>query len=250
MDYDFSGKVKAIETRRYFGLNELEPVDVFKILRDCLDVHIVYKPLESKVSGFFLRNGKLQIVLINTAKSWGHQRFTAAHELFHLRYDEGLSHRVCTTGRFDKNIQEIEREADYFASNFLLPADGVADRIYKYHKGKKERLTMGDLIDLEQYFNVSHQALLTRLQILKYITPLDSNKLRDGVISTARLLGYSVDLYKPTNEDKLLSSYAKDAKAALEKGLITEGKYEQLLLEAGYADLLYGVEEVDFDEDI
>jgi Zn-dependent peptidase ImmA (M78 family) len=250
MDYELNARVKANETRRTLGLSENEPIDILKILRDCLDVHLVFKPLVSNVSGIFLRMGKTQMILINSSKSSGHQKFTAAHELFHLKYDEGLSHRVCTTGKFDGSKLEGEREADYFAANLLLPYDAVLDRIYKRHNGKKESLNMADVIDLEQYFRVSHQAILIRLRLLGFISNEQAEGLKGNVMVVARQLGYELELYRPTNEDKLISSYAEKAKTALERGLITDGKYEQFLLEAGYVDLLYGVEEVDYDADI
>lgn len=250
MDYKLSARVKANETRRFLGLSENEPVDIFKVLHDCLDLHIAFKPLESAVSGIFLRVGKVQMIVINTTKSLGHQRFTAAHELFHLQYDVGLSRRVCITGKFEGNKQVGEREADHFAANFLLPAEALMERLYKRRHGNEGPLSLEDVIDLGQYFYVSHQAMLIRLNMLGLLSNTQAEKLKGNVMSTARLLGFGLELYKPTNEDRLLSSYAEKAKLALDRGLITEGKYEQLLLEAGYADLLYGVEEVDYDPDI
>jgi Zn-dependent peptidase ImmA (M78 family) len=250
VDLAFSASVKASDTRKVLGISNNEPIDILKLLRDGPDIHIVLKPLVSLVSGIFLRYGKIQMILVNTSKSLGHQRFTLAHELFHLKYDKGLTHRVCITGQFEQNTQEGEREADFFAANLLLPADAVESRIFKRHQEKKEPLSIEDIIDLEQYFSVSHQAMLVRLRLLGFLNFEQVDKLKGGVMAAARLLGYDLELYQPTNEDKLLSSYAEKAKTALDRGLITNGKYEQLLLEAGYADLLYGTEGVDYDADI
>jgi len=43
----------------------------------------------------------------------------------------------------------------------------------------------------------------------------------------------------PTHEDRIISSYAEKAKVAMDSDLISSGKYEQLMLEAGLADLLF-----------
>ena len=62
----------------------------------------------------------------------------------------------------------------------------------------------------------------------------------------AELLGFNSDLYKPTSEDKQYCTYGKYlnlAKQMLDKELISNGKYEELLLDAFRSDLVYGLEE-------
>ena len=230
---------RATEFRRELGLGEYEPLDLVKLLRECLDISLVLKPLSPAVSGVFLRLGQSEVIMLNTDKTLGHQRFTAAHEYCHLRYDRGLSRRACVTGLFNQD-NPSEREADYFAVNLLLPAGGIALRLHK--RGRKD-VSLEDVIDLEQYYGASHQAALIRLKHLGYLTQKQVEAMGDGVIAMARRLGYRPDLYLPTREDRIDSGYAEKAKRALDQGLITEGRYEQLLLEAGYADLLYGGEE-------
>ena len=109
---------------------------------------------------------------------------------------------------------------------------------------------MEDALDLGQHFGVSHAAMLFRLRQLGFLTAGQAGQMRSDVIATARIIGCDTNLYRATNEDRVYSSYAEKAKRALDEGLITNGKYEQLLLEAGFADLLYGQEEVDGREDI
>lgn len=245
-DLETTALARATEFRRGLGLGEYEPLDLIKLLRECLDVNLVFKPLSPAVSGVFLRLGKSEVVMLNTAKTLGHQRFTAAHEYCHLRYDRGLSRRACAAGLFNQD-NPSEREADYFAANLLMPAGGIALRLHK--RGCKD-VNLEDAIDLEQYYGTSHQAALIRLRHLGYLTPKQVEAMGHGVIAMARKLGYRPDLYQPTREDRIDSGYAAKAKRVLDQGLITEGRYEQLLLEAGYADLLYGGEEEGSDADV
>lgn len=249
-DFELPARVKAGETRWMLGVSANEPLDIFKLLHDTLDIHIVFKPLQSGLSGVFLRLEKTGLILVNSAKTLGHQRFTAAHELFHLRYDEGLTHRICSAGQFDRNVQEGEKEADFFAANLLSPDEAVHARLYRRRRDRTDPITLDDVIDLEQYFGVSHQAMLIRLRFLGLLSQEQAEELKTNVVTVARSLGYEPDLYQPTHMDKFLSSYAAKAKNALERGLISDGKYEQLLLEAGYADLLYGLEEGEVSEEI
>ncbi|MCL6614110.1 MAG: ImmA/IrrE family metallo-endopeptidase [Firmicutes bacterium] len=246
-DLETTAMARATEFRRELGLGEYEPLDLFKLLRECLDISLVFKPLSPAVSGVFLRLGQSAVIMLNTNKTLGHQRFTAAHEYCHLRYHRGLSRRICVAGLFNQD-NASEREADYFAANLLMPAGGIALRLHKRGRGRKD-VSLEDVIDLEQHYGMSHRATLIRLRHLGYLTQKQAEAMGDGVIAMARRLGYRPDLYLPTREDRIESGYAEKAKRALDRGLITKGRYEQLLLEAGYADLLYEDEEGS-DEDI
>jgi len=55
------------------------------------------------------------------------------------------------------------------------------------------------------------------------------------------LLGYDAALYKKTKLENPLvfSDYAEVAKDLVENAVISEGKYEEYLMEGGYFDLLF-----------
>lgn len=246
---DYLAKLKATEVRRSFGLNEEEPVDVIKLLHEWDDVNFVFKPLSKGISGMFLRIETVQVIIINSAKSFGHQRFTTAHEYYHLKYNQGVSLGVCIAGLFNQKVQD-ERDADYFAANLLMPGSAIANRVLKRTGGKKRELHTDDVIGLEQHFGVSHAAMLMRLKQLRYLSQTQVDFMGPNIINNARILGYDINLYRATNEERIYSSYAEKAKRALDEDLISVGKYEELMLEAGLADLLYGGEEEESHEDI
>lgn len=139
------------------------------------------------------------------------------------------------------NRAPIEKEADMFAGHFLVPDEAVEYLLTK-RRGVSESLSISDCVFLEQYFQVSHQVMLIRLEQLGLIDKAKSEEWKPGIIRMARELGYDTSLYKPTGISLVMSDYAEKAKKALEASLISRGKYEELLLEAG----LYGVL---FDED-
>ena len=61
--------------------------------------------------------------------------------------------------------------------------------------------------------------------------------------------GISTRLYTATQEDFLAKSdYVDEVKKALENNKITEGKYESLLLEGGFEDVVFGLNKEDYTE--
>jgi len=80
------------------------------------------------VDAFSFWKGQTPYVFLNTKKSAERSRFDAAHELGHLL----LHKHGSPTGR------EIEREADAFASAFLVPEVSLIERIPKFITLKSE----------------------------------------------------------------------------------------------------------------
>lgn len=241
--------VQATACRRELGLGDTEPIDIIKVLHECLDVSVIVRRFSSGFSGMFLRTDTAGAVVLNATKSLGHQHFTAAHELFHLRFETGLTHQICLAGQFtSKNRNELE--ADCFAANLLMPQAAVLNRLYGRSASSKQPMVMEDVIDLGQHFGVSHAAMLIRLKRLGIFTDSQAGHMNKNVTEFARSRGYNITLYRPSPEETIYSSYVQKAYAALDRSLITEGKFQQLLLEADYADLLYGGPEGDAHEDV
>ncbi len=217
-----------------------EPVDVAKILRSVEDVTIIWRPLSGNVSGCFVRGKYARVILVNSARTLGHQNFTLAHEYHHLKYEPGLSGSVCSASSLTPRSPG-ERLADLFAASFLMP-ESALKLWFANKKGKTGReLSIMDIIDAEHFFGVSHQSMLIRLVEIGVLSRKASRELPTGIREIAQSIGYSGALYLPTNEKRMESTYARMAKEAADRGLITAGKYEQIMLDAGLGDLVYGV---------
>ncbi len=107
---------------------------------------------QKEVDAFTVRHDEVPFVFLNTLKSAERGRFDAAHELGHLVLHEHGS----WTGK------EVEREADAFASAFLMPrADVIA------HHSPLPKLD--NLIEKKQRFGVSVGAYARRLRDLELI---------------------------------------------------------------------------------
>lgn len=235
-------RMRAYDERNKLGIGAYESVDIFKILRDRENVSLIIGELKGDMSGFFMRKDDVELIFINSARSLGHQYFAAAHEYYHLRYDKGLSGKVCLIDKFDDEYDN-EREANVFASYFLIPDDAL-----RYHVDSRtsgEKISIRDILYLENYFRVSHSLMLLRLKDMKLITEEEAKDLAPQIISRAKKLGFSTELYKngKGKEEVVYSEYPVLAAELLETGKITYGKYEELLLDGKYADILFGGEE-------
>ena len=146
----------AIDTRMRLGLQSTEHCDVDRALVS-LGVTCIKRPLQSSMSGATLKTERVRIILVNTAKSLGHQHFTVAHELYHVLHDENLATTACTVEMFE-GAADREKTADAFAAHLLMPEDGVVNQL-RLRKREDRGLTVAVVVHLEQYFGVSRKAM-------------------------------------------------------------------------------------------
>jgi Zn-dependent peptidase ImmA (M78 family) len=191
-------------------------------------------PIDSGLYGLFLKKGEVQAILINVDTSLGRQYFTAAHEYYHLKYNINLNCKE----------KHLEKEADTFASYLLMPREALNFHLKKRLTQKnKDKVDISDCLYLENYFKISHQALILRLKLDNHINNKRYKELKEiNVIKEARKFGYSIELYtKPKMKEDIIveSDYAELAEEALEKNKISESRYNEYLIEGGYGYLVF-----------
>ena len=101
------------------------------------------------------------------------------------------------------------------------------------------------MVRIEQHFRMSRQAALYRLVGDGWLTLDFANTLKVGIIASARRLGLTDELYVPTPESRqtfTTGSYIGLAERLLGSEAISSGKYEELLLDAYRADIVYNLE--------
>ncbi len=230
---------QAIAIRKKLGESDTSPVDTFNIVQNIPHLSLVLYPMKKNISGMCVRIGKEAIIAINSSMSIGRQNFSIAHELYHYYFDKEQKTTICemTIGKGN----EVEKCADQFASYFLMTLGS------EITSDIKSGVTFNKVIELEQYYKVSHQAMLYRLRGADLISSeqLEEYKSRK-VVRAAASLGFDTALYKPSRDEKAYKTfgyYIKQAQELLDKEKISDGKYEQLLLEAFRSDLVYGDEQ-------
>lgn len=185
---------------------------------------------ESKISSDML-------IGINSNMSIGRQNFTLAHELYHLLYEENKNNFVICDYSSES---ESEIEANIFASYLLIPYEGLK----RYAKNMNiSKWSLDDVIAAEQYYQISHMALLFRLVEQNFITEEESLEFQNVKIShEARIRGFNDDLYYPSQEDRKyfsLGNYVKSVGKAYSSNKISVGKKDELLLDGFRGDLTF-----------
>ena len=233
----------ALRTRRMWNEDGYSPIDIFTIVNGWKDkkITIVRYPLSSRISGMCTKENEDIVICINSTTSYGRQRFTLAHELYHVLYEEDMQRVICDMS-MNGNKSESEKEADKFASYLLMPYDALLE--YEHDKAKWD---FEKVIDAEQFFQVSHQSMLYRLVCDNLISSEVADEYKSITVSTvAAKLGYGKELYLPTDKNKqyfTTGEYIRKVEKMAKKDLISEGKMEELLREAYRADIVYNIDE-------
>lgn len=222
---------KANDCRRRWGLNENDPIDLFTIVQNKIEnLSIVFVKMDPEVSGSSKKTKNQTIIFINANHPYGRQRFTLAHELYHLLYED--------TFVVSATISESENEeiANQFASCLLMSNGALLNYV---RENNIEKWNLDNIIETEQYFQISHKAMLRRLKTLGKISEEEYDKYLPGITSEAVKRGYEPRLYKSyTNEENmLLGNYIKLTNQAFEEKSISKGKMDELLLDAFYENI-------------
>jgi Zn-dependent peptidase ImmA (M78 family) len=227
-------------------------MDIFSLINNLKGITLVSYPMSDIISGICIKEENSKIISINSNMSYGRQRFTTAHELYHLFFEKELRSVVC-----EKDISESksdsEKEADMFASYLLAPYDSLRAYLEGNNILNDHTLTIEDVINMEQFYQLSHQAMLYRLVYDGYIDWHLYKELKISVSQKAIRLGYDDKLYKASQEEKKYFSvgeYVQKVERLKERDLISNGKYEELLLDAFRSDIVYnlGNEGIELDD--
>jgi len=104
----------------------------------------------------------------------------------------------------------------------LMPREALNFRLKKrLTKKNKSKIDVSDCLYLENYFKISHQALILRLKLDNHIKNKEYQNSKDiNITKAAKRYGYSTELYSKVKTDADIiveSDYAELAEEALEK---------------------------------
>ncbi len=151
---DYTPDSAALALRQYWGLGQRPINDIVKLL-ESKGVRIFSLREDIKtVDAFSFWRQKTPYIFLNSFKTIERSRFDAAHELGHLVMHVG--------GRLVPG-KAIEKEADYFASCFLMPEGDVRSNIIR-------NPTLSLLISKKIRWKTSLSSLCYRLHKLNILT--------------------------------------------------------------------------------
>ncbi|GHO98874.1 hypothetical protein KSF_089220 [Reticulibacter mediterranei] len=221
-----AAEIVALEERNRLGLGD-GPLPVLRdILEQDVGLRIFYLEMPTNFSAMYLYTEQLGgCIAINKAHPEERRRWSLAHDYGHF-----LAHRYRPTVSYDdkyRRVPESERFADAFAAYFLMPTSSVTRQYGEIQR--KGNPTLADLGNLAHYYGVSFQALVLRLEEMKFLPSGTWRKLQDRGLKTRELqrrLGHG-DF--PAREEQFPLRYTLLAFEALRQGLIIEGYFARLL---------------------
>ncbi|EOG39217.1 TPA: ImmA/IrrE family metallo-endopeptidase [Enterococcus faecium] len=153
-------------------LKELESSDfigpTIESIAEIKKINLIYDTINDyEAEGFSATKQNLKFIFVNSNFNLRLQKFTIAHEIYHL--DESIAEI--------KNVLENERAADHFAANILLPEEVVFDKYRSLEKlGYKGIEIFFSLSDLS---HVPYETLYKRYKELNLPTTEIDRALTD-----------------------------------------------------------------------
>lgn len=155
----------AGSARAELGLPPGGPVesDLLALAEGGLGLAVALAPLPEKIAGVYVRKRGRFLVLVRATDYPTRQRFTLAHEIGH--------HRMGHVGRIDVEADVFgspadkqEQQANFFASEFLMPIESVREWLAgNCRGGPNPDVGIREVVRLADAFHVSPPAALYRL---------------------------------------------------------------------------------------
>ena len=230
---------KAESLRRSWGSDNVSPLNILQSAMENIDdLTILWFPMVDEVSGCCCKTSQDKIICINSKNSKGRQNFTLAHELFHLFFEDNKDSFVCNLNSDDAS----EKNANDFASSLLIPNIALHEFM---NRNEIDKWSLDDIIKCEQYFQISHIAMLCKLRRERLISYDEFLSFKPGVKRAAWNLGYDLSLYESTKEYFSLGKIIPLSTLAYDNKKITGGKYDEILLNIFRSDMVYNTLEED-----
>ena len=219
----------AQNLRNWLGLGEGPVRDLFALMELQLGIRTYSRKLDPKVSGLFAYDDTVgACILINSSHRKDRQNQTGGHELGHFTATRRAP-EVYQDEKYENSREE--RYANAFGRAFLTPARSVMQKFKELTAGSSH-LTRRHIILLAQFFGVSRQAIVMRLEELGLTKKGTWDWFKDnGGISdeqVRQVIGPSFCESSAT-ENPLSSRLFLLAIEASKKSLISEGQMAEML---------------------
>lgn len=200
--------------------------DIFDILSETS--FLIRKPIQTKeLSGFTTYFHKQFVVFLNSSLTLGHERFTGAHELYHIYYNADI---IKKDKLLTPELHQAENEnADIFAAEFLMPEDYVKQVFFKIVNVNINDLKPRHIVRMHNFLKVSYKAMLKRLIQLELCPVHNYTKLaaicelenHNLLLDLTKKEGYNTDLIEPSQVTYIPIEYIELVKSNYENKAIS-----------------------------
>lgn len=227
MPIESAAESAALSERQRLGIGDGPISSLRDILEINVGLRIFYIKLPATYSEIYSYSEQLGgCMAINIDHPEERRRWSMAHGYLHF-----LAHRRKSIVDFDGQYQRMpasEQLAEAFAKYFLMPTSGLLRRFSDLSRDGK-KFTTTNLFTLAHFYGVSPAALTYRLEEMKLVPSGLWERLQDRGLKVKQIQK-QLDIEElKQRADSFPIHYQHLAIGALEKGLITEGKFADLL---------------------
>lgn len=217
-------------------------LDILDLLEQAerISIKLIRTPFKNlKLAGFIGYKYDTFVIVTNTNLTYGNERFTIAHEIYHL-----MQNRVYIKQNFiidemtdndDKDIIEIM--ANSFAAELLMPREDLESYASKMTQNRTKPIDISIVVQLQQKYGVDYIAITRRLKEIGFINSKEQQELEKVSLNYSELekvtksLGYSNELNIPSKDTYLLQKDLELLKDNFDKGYTS---YDDLVRIFGY----------------
>lgn len=156
----------AAQALNDLGLNQSQPVDPFEAI-NALGLQLQFEPLGDLLGAII--PGANPGVLINSARPASVQRFTAAHEIGHWYLDQDALAIDTQENIEGMPAQQRERNAQVFASHFLMPLELFYTAAAEHGVTKGGAVAPLKVYEMARDMHVSYRAAVFQLVNCNFI---------------------------------------------------------------------------------
>lgn len=188
----------ANKLRSYWKINKGPIHNLIALLEDN-GIIVIYTDNYDKIDGMAIPDEEnIPIIYLNKEIPADRQRFTLAHELGHI---------VMHSSYIPKEGEDVEKQADQFASEFLMPSEDFRESIIGIS------ISIKKLAQLKQYWKCSMASILYKLNYTRAITPNRNKSLnvqisQNGFRRIEPTMGVTLD--EPTLLKDLVSAHLNE----------------------------------------
>lgn len=195
-----------------------------------LGIFLLRFPGEIGISGFHIKKSGIDCIYINSSVSLGRQYFSCWHEYYHAVTGEGSGASLFR----EQSKDIIECKANLFAGYVLMP-ENLVERYIEEHNIDIKNLIFEDIINMQQYFNVSYKAVIKRLKIIygfinneSTLYSLSTKEEPRKLTNYIKGMGYSTRLSNATNDIYIPQSFFNNIDENFKNKRINEGKKKSI----------------------
>ena len=179
------------------------PINPFEVLKEKNTI-ITYSDFD-KLEGLLLYDKKRSIISININRPITRQRFTAAHELGHIMLHTEIKGNNFLCPMYGRK-SDVEKEADAFASNLLMPSDELNKRVNLY-QDENGKVGLDECLLIAEYFGVSFESCIKTIcfRIKRFKEDLNNDELT-GLIKKYQPNIKRMELFENSDDLKLLTN--------------------------------------------